>query len=389
MDPNNPNFSPNPPANPADPNTALPTPDPSSNPFAASMSAPSQPATSIPPQSAVFPDLGGISAPQTTSAADTTLGVPPAAPAEPTPLWNTTSTLPSMPASPVPEPESFASSAPALGGMSSPTEMTMPLSAPTSPLDAPSLQAMPSTPAGGGLDLSSMGMGNTTPQAPSAESLVPPAAADTSTQSSSFPWASNSVGTGILSTPEPPVSAETPPSPESSSAPDLAPTDLSHLVGVPITPEASAAPVPAPTTSPETLVVAPQTMSTDSQPVVAASGSKGFPKWILLVGVLVVILVAAGSAYFILGIGKPEESTTSVPDVKPPLTNSPKTILPTVPSASSGSTVPAGGFGELTGSGSAMPQTTISPANGSATSGQSGSSAIDLLRQRSQLTPTP
>lgn len=152
---------------------------------------------------------------------------------------------------------------------------------------------------------------------------------------------------------------------------ESAPTDLSHLMDVP-----SAAPVS--TAQPETLVVPQSTAETNQ--AVTSSGSKGFPKIAILVGGLLLLLVVAGaSAYFILGVGQPVQPQTSVPAEQQRLTNPPKSVLPTTsppatPSAENNS------FGTLTGQ--ATPS--ASPTKAATTSAQSGTSAIDLLRQRGQ-----
>ncbi|KKS13994.1 MAG: Minus agglutinin [Candidatus Daviesbacteria bacterium GW2011_GWB1_41_5] len=141
---------------------------------------------------------------------------------------------------------------------------------------------------------------------------------------------------------------------------EAGPTDLSHLVGN--IPTASVQPE---VTQPETLV----TPSGNEANQVVGGGGNGFPKWLLFAGGFVLLLVVAGaSAYFILGFGQQE-----IPPVQPgaeqtPPTVSTQVIPPTLPPQP---TVPAstssGSFGGVSGEPTASP---------------SGTSALDLLRQR-------
>lgn len=153
------------------------------------------------------------------------------------------------------------------------------------------------------------------------------------------------------------------------------PTDLSHLVGNNEVPEAVV--VDQASKVPENLVVTP---APSENQVVSGASSSGLPKWIFLVGGGVLILVAAASAYFILGVGKSEPpAPVSVPAVQEPLTNPPKTVVPTaVPSSTPSADT---GFGNVEGSAQSGVQ-------GSTPSGQTTPSAMDLLR-RSRVSPTP
>lgn len=147
-----------------------------------------------------------------------------------------------------------------------------------------------------------------------------------------------------------PAVIETPP-PAATPA-ESVPTDLSHLIsGIP------------PQSSTETLVVPPATNHTPEVPTVPTEGGHNIPKWLIGVGIGLLIIVAGASAYFILGIGQPAK-TTSVPaevTSTKPTVKTPPPIASTVPAATG-----SANFGELQG-GAAAPQAT---------------SAADLLKQR-------
>ena len=158
---------------------------------------------------------------------------------------------------------------------------------------------------------------------------------------------------------------------------DSMPTDLSNLVGTPAEstsyiPQApvSSTAVPAAT---EPLVVPPAGPGGEvAQATSVPGGTGGFPKILIIIGVLLLLGVAGASAYFILGIGKPvepapvsipaEEQTTPIPTME---------VTPT-PSTSSAN------FSDLTGNGAT--------ASGSQTSGSG--SAYDLLKKKPTATPS-
>lgn len=145
------------------------------------------------------------------------------------------------------------------------------------------------------------------------------------------------------------------------------PTDLSHLMDT-----SAAATSGTVMAQPETLVV--PSSNTEASQVVTSSGSKGFPKLVLIIGGLVLLLAVIGaSAYFILGIGK-ESATTSLPAEQQPLSTPPKLIIPTTPPPAPQA---EGSFGKLAG------QSTPS-ASPTAAATSSGESALELLRKRNQ-----
>lgn len=169
--------------------------------------------------------------------------------------------------------------------------------------------------------------------------------------------------------PVPPASAE----PDASSVPTWAPTsenseamptDLSNLMGntppaVATTTEAAQPSVVIPTPSPETNQV-------------VTSGSHGFPKIVLILGAVLILIAIGASAYFILGVGNSASLPASVPAEEKSLTNPPKQIVPTVAPVET-----ATGSATL---GNPVPTTV-------ATNSAQPGSAIELLRSR--ITPTP
>lgn len=166
----------------------------------------------------------------------------------------------------------------------------------------------------------------------------------------------------IPNTPTPPISSEP------------APTDLSQLTG---SAEQNSPPpdvfVP-PATPAENLVI--PAMSPNPEAVgTAAPSSPKMTKLLIGGGVVVVLLVVAASAYFILGIGKNDdsstpESTQSLPAQQAPLTNPPRQVIapPPLPEPSEEASE-SGSLGSLT-------------TGGTASASANPTSAIERLRQR-------
>lgn len=175
---------------------------------------------------------------------------------------------------------------------------------------------------------------------------------------------------GPLSSPADTIGSAT--ASEAGLMPEAAPTDLSHLVDGSQGAETANLPV---STQPESLVVPP---TADTSQVVTSSGSRGLPKWIFIVAGAVLFLgVVGASAYFILGVGRPSESTTtSVPAEETTLVNPPRRLLPPE------EPVPTQPLGGLTGSTPAATPTVTLGGQSATSSAKTGTSAIDLIRQR-------
>lgn len=194
-------------------------------------------------------------------------------------------------------------------------------------------------------------------------SPIQPPAIDTPVPSqdstSTPPWASNTVNNPI-----PPLSIDQTPvqTPPPATPVEQAPTDLSHLISNPVSP------------TNETLVVS-NVNANPEVPTVPSESHKPIPKWLVGVGIGLLLIVVAASAYFILGIGQPAK-TTSIPATQAPAIAQVKPTAPVStpavqPQQQSGATESAS-FGQLQGS------TPVSGTQPQATS------AAELLKQRQQ-----
>jgi len=129
---------------------------------------------------------------------------------------------------------------------------------------------------------------------------------------------------------------------------ESAPTDLSHLLGNNSS-DNPAQPQPA---APETLVMPSSNPNAAPEvPNIPTENHKSIPKWLIGVGIGLLIIVAGASAYFILGIGQSSKGTESVPaqitkqTVKTPPPIPQPASQPSIPAAATGSA----NFGELDG----------------------------------------
>jgi len=161
--------------------------------------------------------------------------------------------------------------------------------------------------------------------------------------------------------PEPVIQSEPAPTETGSLQPESAPTDLSHLIS-----NNGSLETPSSQVTPESLVV-PSSSGAPPEVSVPTEPKKGIPKWVIGIGIGLILVVAATSAYFILGIGQSPKATTSLPATIIPKTETVATPLPVVtPEPTTQSASGSANFGQLQGS---------SPA---------ATSAAELLRQRQQ-----
>lgn len=256
-----------------------------------------------------------------------------------------------------------------------PPDMTIPPPMPPSSPQVPS-QDVPST-----TDLSQGSAAPTWPPAPQSPQAplpqTPSFDATTPTTPFSEPQTQPQLSTGTspldnpwnVPTQPPPLGVtlpvSNPPTGESQpSLQDSTPTDLSHLISgnnnLPNQDQFQTA------DTPETLVVPSGGATTNEAPAVPLeTNHKGIPKWLIGLGIGLLIVVAGASAYFILGIGQKTEEG-SIPATQAP--KSQQQVKPAAPIATPPAATGSGSFGQLEG-------TTPSP---------QATSAADLLRQRQQ-----
>lgn len=164
--------------------------------------------------------------------------------------------------------------------------------------------------------------------------FTPPSTQPQFTSPLDNPW-------GAPSQPPPIDGSPQPATQPSWNVTDSAPTDLSHLINNDNPEQPSGQP------GPETLVV-PPTNNTPEVPTIPTENHKGVPKWLIGLGIGLLILVLGASAYFILGIGQPSKGTTSLPATTVPQTaevkRPPQVTQPTPATGSAN-------FGELQGGG--------------------------------------
>lgn len=154
---------------------------------------------------------------------------------------------------------------------------------------------------------------------------------------------------------------------------DNAPTDLSHLIDQSVNSNSSSVYAPTLSQQPETLVVP----NGENPTVTENNTSKPVPKWLIGVAVGLLIIVAAASAYFIIGIGQTAPEAASIPAVQTnePQLQAPPAAVPQIPTPSlspaTEATNSGSSFGDLGNTDSqATPAASTRP------------SATELLRQR-------
>lgn len=283
----------------------------------------------------------------------------------PSSTWPTTpvSPLPPLPSSPpLVQPDLSSATAPAPTWTPSP--LAQPTAQPTPMPDQMSSPTWPNIPSA----VPTPTMPNTNPTGFDSANGSP--ALNTSPLDN--PWGAPSQAPAIDGNPQTPQSTwpsiqSTPSSnsmgPEATPQPTVSdststPTDLSHLISNNSPMELGSTPEGTPpTTSAETLVVPPAT-ATPEVPNMTSEGRKGVPKWLIGVGIGLLIMVAGASAYFILGVGQAPKATTSVPaEVTKPTVKTPPPIATAVPQTNPAATGSAN-FGELQGNASASAKPT-------------------------------
>lgn len=163
------------------------------------------------------------------------------------------------------------------------------------------------------------------------------------------------------------------PEQEAPKTAEPAPTDLSHLIDPAMNINAnSQVYTPSLSQQPETLVV-PGNGSEVSTTATTSSSSRHIPKWVIGLGIALLLVVAGISGYLILGIGQQSAVPTpaSLPAQQSQLQPPPET-LPSLPNSQPTTSSPSaetGSFGQLSGT----PSASASPR-----------SAADLLRQNQQ-----
>lgn len=244
--------------------------------------------------------------------------------------------------------------------------------APT-PVSTPSFNSW-STPSESGSTPTSQGVTSATPTEPAPVSETQFGADSSSPLASSFDLSSLSASPPTLS-----PASEEPTTASSGIEPiEPAPTDLSQLTeNAGTTPSAYSEVYSPPVAAPETLVLPSSEGGGIPAEAVTTHSSGGIPKLAIIGAVLIILTVAAASAYFILGIGQQGAQSTSLPAVEQaPLTNpptpAPKAVSAPTPEATGSSST----FGDLAGT----PKPSSSP-----------TSALELLKQRQQqqASPTP
>lgn len=354
MDPNS--------TDPNNPSGSVPTtggqPDLSSTTLSTNPVDTNQPVTPSFNTTPTNPDQSWSTLPQQPSTGNASIWTPPTTTPADINAYNPTSSVPLVGGSSLDNPFNVPTQPPTIDGGLPPMPTTMPESAltPPTPLDTNPTVISPQTEA-------------VTETLPANPNTAPPTMDNNQ---------------GVQSQPTNPFNQPEAPSwqpPITASSPEPAPTDLSHLI--PDSPTSSVVggqseqPVYAPPiTQPETLIVPPDGNEVGPNIPTTEGGHSKIPKWVIGVGLGLLLAVTGATAYFIWpGFGNTINLTPTTD--QPATTEQPATIpTPTVPTATptpilDGSTPDGsgGGFGAV---------------DGSANTPTPPTSAADLLRQRQQ-----
>lgn len=218
------------------------------------------------------------------------------------------------------------------------------------------------------LDLSAYGIGGSpsTPQeqpvptwsAPVSETPAQTEPIEPTTSSATTPTSENG-----------PIDLTTPP-----QNGEAAPTDLSQLAESPTQPPPE---IYNPTLSNNDSLVVPPEQKQTGIPETEAEPHKGIPKIAIIGAVVIILVVTAASLYFILGIGRGNETSTTTQNNTPPVTQELPTSSP---------------ISEPTPEPTPEPAETPLPSDASSSFGEingdtgntTGGSAFDLIKQRQQ-----
>ena len=179
--------------------------------------------------------------------------------------------------------------------------------------------------------------------------------------------------------------------PQGSSPVENAPTDLSHLIaGDESAPQQPMGNVYTPPIAPDHPAPGaaglPQTPSSEGGSAAPPEKHLNLTKVLLVAGIPIILVVAALSAYLILGVGKAAPADTSLPVEQPtqnqaPLTNPPQQIV-----APSPATIPEPAA--ISPVASPSPEAALPAAPEASTTSSSPTSAMEKLKAR-QASPSP
>jgi hypothetical protein len=241
--------------------------------------------------------------------------------------------------------------------------------------DTPTATPTPEPPAASPDQPAAFGTGGTSPS-----TFTPADLSNVSSQTPQSPIPPLATGLPTSTIPETPAIPTIGTPTESATVPtdvENAPTDLSHLMqpaDAPINPYTSSGTTEGtssynPLTSQTDSLVIPTNTGNTSTGAQVTTAKDGIPKWVIILGVVLLLAVAAASAYFILGVGRNSTQPASAP-----ATTENSEIVPVAKPSTAATPVATS---------SAQPVATGS--GGLNNQNQSASSAADLLRQRQGL----